>query len=72
MIHGGHPRSKGGVNVPGIVPMVVSHHIPATGVDKAQQTSVKWVNLRTGLVLVFIFISDGHMQTMTPPPALTA
>lgn len=52
--------------MPGIVPMVVSHHIPATGVDKAQQTSVKWVNLRTGLILVFIFISDGHMQIMTP------
>lgn len=41
--HGGHPRSKGGVSAPRVVPTVVSHHAPATHADVAQQTPVEWL-----------------------------
>lgn len=41
VIHGGRPRSKG-VSAPRVVPMVVSHHTPATREDMAWQTPVEW------------------------------
>lgn len=42
VIHGGRPRSKGGMSAPRVVPMVVSHHTPARRADMAWQTPVEW------------------------------